>query len=108
MRKLLPFLAVSVLSLGARELIEQPTTTAQPKTAAPTPAPHYLANFADGSGTGYIAAAPPLDAKDMQGLDVFASGSQQLGKVTKVNTSPDGKIKMSRSNRRDFWGCSRQ
>ena len=26
-------------------------------------------------------------------------------KVTKVNTSPDGKIKMSRTNRRDFSGC---
>jgi hypothetical protein len=26
-------------------------------------------------------------------LDVFASGGQQLGKVTKVNTLPDGKIK---------------
>src|SRR5262245_60973437 len=90
MRKLLPFLAVSVFSLGAPHLLAQSTTTEPPRAAAPTPVPP---STSQNSPTPPAPAAPPLDAKDLQGLDVFASGGQQLGKVTKVNTSPDGKIK---------------
>jgi hypothetical protein len=36
---------------------------------------------------------PALNARELQGLDVFASGGQQLGKVTKVNTASDGTVK---------------
>src|SRR5262245_1972608 len=97
MRKLLPFLPVSWLSLGTQELLAQSTTTEPPKAAAPTPVPPSTSQNsptppAPAPATS-AAAAPPLDAKDLQGLDVFASGGQQLGKITTVNTLPDGKIK---------------
>ena len=52
-----------------------PPATPPAPTAAPTPAP-----------------PPGPKAKDYQGLDVFASDSQQIGKVTKVAELPDGKI----------------
>lgn len=91
MRKLLPFLALSVLALGAPGLLAQSTTTEPPKTASPSSAPPSTSQNTPTSPA--TAAAPAIDAKDLQGLDVFASGGQQLGKVTQVNTSPDGKIK---------------
>ena len=35
----------------------------------------------------------PISAKDIQGLDVFGSDGQQVGKVAKVNTVADGNVK---------------
>jgi hypothetical protein len=52
-----------------------PSATPPPAAATPTPAP------------------PALTASDLQGLDVFGSEGQQLGKVAKVNSAPDGKVK---------------
>jgi hypothetical protein len=97
MRKLLPFFALCMLSLGVPGLLAQSTTTEPPKTVAPSPAPPSSSQNAPtppaAAPAPSAATAPSLNAKDLQGLDVFASGGQQLGKVTKVNTLPDGKIK---------------
>jgi len=97
MRKLLPFLALSMLSFSAPGLFAQSTTTESPKTAAPSAAAPSASQNAPtppaATPPPSAAVAPPVSAKELQGLDVFASGGQQLGKVTKVNTLPDGKIK---------------
>ena len=37
--------------------------------------------------------SPPIIAKDIQGLDVFSSDGQQVGKVAKVNVISDGNVK---------------
>jgi sporulation protein YlmC with PRC-barrel domain len=56
---------------------QAPAPSATPPSAAVTPTP----------------APPALTASDLQGLDVFGSEGQQLGKVAKVNSAPDGKVK---------------
>ena len=45
------------------------------------------------SNTPPAPPAPSLAPKDLQGLDVFGSEGQQLGKVAKVNVATDGKVK---------------
>lgn len=37
--------------------------------------------------------SPPIIGKDIQGLDVFSSDGQQVGKVAKVNVISDGNVK---------------
>ena len=64
-----------------------PPSTPAPTQSAPTPAP-----------------APGPKAKDLQGLDVFGSDAQQIGKVTKVETMPDGKVKGIEVHSSGFFG----
>src|SRR5262245_36437099 len=101
-----------MLSFGAPGLFAQSTTTESPKTTAPSAAPHQPLRMRRtppaATPPPSAAVAPPVSAKELQGLDVLASGGQQLGQVTKVNTCATARSKMSRSNRRDFSGCSRQ
>ena len=98
----LVFLSLSVLSLGLEGAIAQSSAPEQPKAAVPNPTPSPAAQSAPVPPTATPPASPPVPAapaasslnpKDLQGLDVFASGGQQLGKVTKVTTLPDGKVK---------------
>jgi sporulation protein YlmC with PRC-barrel domain len=97
MRKLLPLLAVSMFSLGVPGLLAQSTTSEPPKAVAPNAAPSSTPQNTPtppaATPAPSAATTTPLNAKDLQGLDVFASGGQQLGKVTKVNTSADGMVK---------------
>ena len=52
-------------------------TRAKPPCSLPPPSP----------------VTPAVSAKDIQGLDVFGSDGQQVGKVAKVNTVADGNVK---------------
>ena len=56
------------------------------QTTAPQPT-------APSESTPPAPPAPSLAPKDLQGLDVFGSEGQQLGKVAKVNVAVDGKVK---------------
>jgi sporulation protein YlmC with PRC-barrel domain len=60
-------------------------------TAPPPTAPSESTPPA--SNTPPAPPAPSLAPKDLQGLDVFGSEGQQLGKVAKVNVAADGKVK---------------
>jgi sporulation protein YlmC with PRC-barrel domain len=68
----------------------QSTTSQTPAPSEKTP-PASTATPAP--STTPAAPAPSLTPKDLQGLDVFGSEGQQLGKVAKVNVAPDGKVK---------------
>lgn len=68
------------------------TTTTPPGTAPATPT------------TPGPAAAPGPAAKDLEGRDVFGSDAQQIGKVTKVETMPDGKVKGIEVHSSGFFG----
>jgi sporulation protein YlmC with PRC-barrel domain len=50
------------------------------------------------------AAAPALVAKDIQGLDVFGSDGQQVGKVAKVKVIDNGTVKEIEVQSRGFLG----
>ena len=67
--------------------LAQSTPTAPSSSTGPTP-----------------AAAPTLVAKEIEGLDVFGSDGQQLGKVVKVNLVADGKVKDVEVQSRGFLG----
>jgi len=80
-----PLLLLLAMTAGSSTLLAQTTAPQQPPATAPsttTAAPPAAA-----------PAAPVLTAKDLEGLDVFGSEGQQLGKVAKVNVQPDGKVR---------------
>jgi sporulation protein YlmC with PRC-barrel domain len=87
------FATAAALSLAALSgpSFAQSLPAAQPPAVAPSASPPPAA------GTTTTPTAPPapaaLTAKDLQGLDVFGSEGQQLGKVANVNIAADGKIK---------------
>jgi sporulation protein YlmC with PRC-barrel domain len=58
-----------------------------PQSTAPS------ASTSPASNTPPAPPAPSLAPKDLEGLDVFGSEGQQLGKVAKVNVATDGKVK---------------
>jgi sporulation protein YlmC with PRC-barrel domain len=62
------------------------------QSTAPQPTPPS-ASTPSASSTPPAPPAPSLAPKDLQGLDVFGSEGQQLGKVAKVNVAADGKVK---------------
>lgn len=52
-----------------------------------------------------VKPAPPMPSvKDLEGKDAFSSDSQQLGKVSKANTLPDGKVKDIEIQSSGFFG----
>ena len=85
------FPAVAILSIGI--VVGSTTSPAQlPPTHTPSP------------GAGATPTAPPpvpapppappaVNAKEIQGLDVFGSDGQQVGKIAKVNLVSDGIVK---------------
>jgi hypothetical protein len=92
MRELkLAFASVAILILMITvpgPSLAQSQAPGQPEVPAPSASPSASA------GTTTVPPAPPaLTPNDLQNLDVFGSRGQQLGKVAKVNTAPDGKIK---------------
>jgi len=77
---LLAFLLVAMAAGAPRALAQSTTDTPSPNAGAmttTTPAP----------------VPPALVANEIQGLDVFSSDGQQVGKVAKVNVIADGKVK---------------
>jgi sporulation protein YlmC with PRC-barrel domain len=97
---LLSCVMLSALALGVEGALAQSTTPEQPKAASPNPSAAPGSSTPTPSAPSATApAAPPapvvapLNAKELEGLDVFSSGGQQLGKVSKVTTLPDGKVK---------------
>jgi sporulation protein YlmC with PRC-barrel domain len=98
---LLSFVALLALALAAGGALAQSATPEQPKAAVNPPAsppaqstPAPAAPPATASALTTPAPVPaPINAKELQGLDVFSSGGQQLGKVARVTTLPDGKVK---------------
>ena len=48
--------------------------------------------------------APIVIAKELQGLNVFGSEGQLVGKIAKVNVLPDGKVKDVEIQSRGFLG----
>jgi sporulation protein YlmC with PRC-barrel domain len=65
-----------------------------PAAAAPTPAPPVAS----------APAAPMLPAKGLDGMDVFSSDGQQVGKVVKVNVIAEGKVKDVEVHSSGFFG----
>ena len=74
--------AALVLSIG----VAVGSTAAPAQSTAPAPSP-------PAASTPPSPVAPAVSAKDIQGLDVFGSDGQQVGKVAKVNTVADGNVK---------------
>ena len=77
---LLAFLLLAIAAGSPGGLAQSTTTTPSPNagamtTTTPEPAP------------------PALVAKEIEGLDVFSSDGQQVGKVSMVNVIADGKVK---------------
>jgi sporulation protein YlmC with PRC-barrel domain len=94
--------AVLALALGMAAMMQaslaqspspQSPPSAPPTAAAPSQPP--------------AIPLPALTAKDLEGLDVFGSEGQQLGKVTKVNMSTDGKVKDVEVQTQGFLGFFR-
>jgi ABC-type transport system substrate-binding protein len=79
---LIPLLAVS--SVLAQSPTAQPPTAQQPQAVAPTPAA--------AAPSPVTTVAPALTANDLDGVDVFGSDGQKIGKVAKVNALADGKV----------------
>ena len=71
--------------------------TPPPAAAAPTPAPPVAS----------APAAPMLPAKGLDGMDVFSSDGQQVGKVVKVNVIAEGKMKDVEVHSSGFLASSR-
>jgi sporulation protein YlmC with PRC-barrel domain len=79
-------IAVGTTAAGAQSTPASPPNTEATSNAAPP------------------AAAPALVAKDIQGLDVFGSDGQQVGKVAKVNVIANGTVKEIEVQSRGFLG----
>ena len=77
---LLAFLLLAIAAGSPGGLAQSTTTTPSPNAGATTSATPE-------------AAPPALVAKEIEGLDVFSSDGQQIGKVAKVNVIADGKVK---------------
>ena len=101
MRYLVMALAVTgVVYCGALNVAAQ-TTSDPPATASP-PAPPAVA---PAPTTPPTPAPPPgPKARDYQGLDVFGSDSQQIGKVVKASETPDGKVSDIEIHSSGFFG----
>jgi len=80
---LLACLVVLVSPLSAPS---QTASTSQSASPSTDPAPAALPS------RGASPLAPALTAKDIQGLDVFGSDGQQVGKIAKVNVT-DGTVR---------------
>ena len=100
---LLSFMILSAAALAVEGALAQSATPEQSKAAqlnpsspnqnTPAPSqPSSPAAAAPAPTSSATVAAPPFNAKELEGLDVFSSGGQQLGKVTKVTTLQDGKL----------------
>ncbi len=90
---MLAFLMVVLMAIGISEsVLAQSAPTEQSKAAGQNQPPSQT------------SPQPVLNARELQGLDVFASGGQQLGKVTKVDTAPDGKVKEVEVQSNGFLG----
>jgi len=76
--------------------VAQTTTTEQPQAPPSSPAPTQIVP----------APTPPPGpkAKDLEGLDVFGSDAQRIGKVANVAVLPDGKIKDIEVQSSGFFG----
>jgi sporulation protein YlmC with PRC-barrel domain len=77
---LIPLMVVGSLSAGSQ--------TVSPQSTPPATASAAVAS----SPPALSPVTPALTAKDIQGLDVFSSDGQQVGKIAKVN-APDGRVK---------------
>jgi hypothetical protein len=86
---------LAIASVAILTLVTLPgPSVAQSQQPGQHEVPAPSANPPSPAGAPTTPPAPPaLTPKDLQDLDVFGSGGQQLGKVAKVNTAPDGKIK---------------
>ena len=94
--------AVLALALGMAAMM-QASLAQSPPPQTPPSAPPTAAAPAQPPAT----PPPALTAKDLEGLDVFGSEGQQLGKVTKVNMSTDGKVKDVEVQTQGFLGFFR-
>jgi sporulation protein YlmC with PRC-barrel domain len=74
---LLAFLLLAIAAGSPGGLAQSTTTTPSPNAGAMTT----------------TTPEPALVAKEIEGLDVFSSDGQQIGKVAKVNVIADGKVK---------------
>ena len=74
--------AALILAIG----IAVGSTAAPAQSSAPTPSPPTASNIPS-------PVSPAIVAKDIQGLDVFGSDGQQVGKIAKVNVVADGYVK---------------
>lgn len=77
---LLAFLLIAIASGSTPPLAQSTADTPTPNAGAIT-------------STTPEPAPPAMVAKEIQGLDVFSSDGQQVGKVAKVNVVADGKVK---------------
>jgi sporulation protein YlmC with PRC-barrel domain len=77
---------VSPLSAPSQTAPTQTAPTSQSTSAATDTAPAALPS------RGASPVAPALTARDIQGLDVFGSDGQQVGKIAKVNVT-DGAVR---------------
>lgn len=85
--------AATTLSLAQTEpSTSQPPAATSPAPAASTPPANGAQTPVPPAATAQPASpAPALTAKDLEGLDVFGSEGQAVGKVAKVNVA-DGKV----------------
>jgi sporulation protein YlmC with PRC-barrel domain len=81
------------------------TTPAPQATAAPAPANTAPPSAQPGStaASSPVTLTPTLSAVDIQGLDVFGSEGQQVGRVTRVNQA-DGAVKSIDVQSNGFFG----
>ena len=102
---LITLMALMVAGAVAQTPAEQ-AKAPTPSPASPPAAQGVPAQAAPSSTpqTAPAATVPSLNPKDLQGLDVFASGGQQLGTVTNVSTLPDGKVKAVELKSAGFLG----
>lgn len=103
---LLSSVVLCTLAMGPQAAMAQTATESQPKAAVPSATPSPAAQSTP-APTATVPAAPVLNAKELQGLDVFSSGGQQLGKVTNVTTLADGKVKDVEVQSAGFLGMFR-
>jgi sporulation protein YlmC with PRC-barrel domain len=73
------------------------STAAPAQSSSPTPSPPTASNSPS-------LVSPAIVAKDIQGLDVFGSDGQQVGKIAKVNVVPEGNVKDVEVQSGGFFG----
>ena len=97
---------LATVACGAAALAQSSAT--QPSNATVTaPSPNLITTPSATISTATTTAAsqqPGITAKDLDGLDVFGSEGQQIGKVTKTEASPDGKVKDVEVQSKGFLG----
>ena len=89
------FPVVAILSIGM-VVGSTPSPAQLPPAHTPSPAPSP-APGATPSAPSAVPAPPPappaINAKEIEGLDVFGSDGQQVGKIAKVNVVSGGNVK---------------